>query len=201
MSVGAIILAAGASTRLQQSKQLLLFNNKPLLLHAIETAREAGLQPVVVVLGENAEQHAALLNHQDVHAFENRAWKSGMGSSIKKGVQSIKTLQPDLTAFLLMVCDQPLLQPQHLRDMVALHQSNTSCIVASAYADSVGVPALFPTAYASELLMIGDEEGAKKVILKNIKSVSTVCFPGGVIDIDTVEDYQELLRRTPGDHL
>ena len=78
-----VILAAGTSSRLGSPKQLLIFNNKTLLQHAIDTALNTGCKNVMVVLGAHFDLIKNQLTHQPVQVIENKDWQEGMASSIR----------------------------------------------------------------------------------------------------------------------
>jgi molybdenum cofactor cytidylyltransferase len=99
---------------------------------------------------------------------------------------------PDLEAILLLVCDQPAINARFIERLIATHEATKKDIVASAYADTLGVPALFDRSLFKELLSIGDEAGAKSIILQNPKRVAQFAFPEGAVDIDTWEDWEKI---------
>ncbi len=80
--------------------------------------------------------------------------------------------------------------------MIKLRETTKNSIVASSYADTLGVPALFDRSLFQELLSLGDKAGAKSVIFRNRERVAEFVFPEGKIDIDTREDWQKL--KEPG---
>lgn len=84
-SIAIIILAAGASTRMGTPKQLLPYQGCSLLRYTIESAMASVCQPVVVVLGANAQQIASEVNQSSVMVVENPDWHLGMGSSKSLG--------------------------------------------------------------------------------------------------------------------
>ena len=81
--------------------------------------------------------------------------------------------------------------------MIALRETTGKSIVASSYADTLGVPALFSRSVFEELLSLGDKEGAKSIVLRNRERVASLSFPEGQIDIDTSDDWEKL-ERTDG---
>src|SRR5262245_12782516 len=106
-SIGAVILAAGASSRMGTSKQLLKFGGQTLLRRAALAAQEAGCNPVVIVTGARAEEMDEELHELDLREVNNPEWESGMGSSIRAGVQAILKANDKISALVLMLCDQP----------------------------------------------------------------------------------------------
>ncbi len=175
---GAVILAAGGSS-------------KTLLRTIINAACEAGCSPVVVVIGSNDEKIHPELAHAKVMEVRNANWLRGIGSSIRSGVQALTDHAPDVEALLLLVCDQPAVNARVIEDLIATHETTKKEIVASSYADTVGIPALFHRSLFERLLSLGDEVGAKSIILQNPERVARFAFPEGAIDIDTWEDWEK----------
>jgi molybdenum cofactor cytidylyltransferase len=193
--VGAVILAAGESSRFGQPKQLLPFRSKTLVRTVIDAAREAGCSPVVVVIGSNAEKVQQELAHTNVVKIQNKNWQRGIGSSIRTGVQTLIHEVPDVEATLLLVCDQPAVNAPFIERLIATREATKKNIVGSSYADTVGVPAIFDRSFFKELLSLGDESGAKSIILRNREHVAQFPFPEGALDVDTLEDWQKLSDR------
>jgi CTP:molybdopterin cytidylyltransferase MocA len=102
---------------------------------------------------------------------------------------------PDVAATLLLVCDQPAVNSHLIERLIAKHQAIKKNIVASRYADTVGVPAIFDRSLFEELFALGDESGAKSVILQNRERVARFALPEGAIDIDTWEDWEKVSDR------
>ena len=195
MTVSAIILAAGSSSRMGESKQMLTINGQRLLVRTIQTVLDSGIQDVVVVLGSDESIHRKAIGNLPVDTTFNDEWENGMGSSIKHGLLHVTSRHPVPEAVIILVCDQPLLGHRHLQALVAKYQQAAKPIIASSYAQQPGVPVLFDHTCYERLLGLEDKEGAKKVILKNLSDVALVPFPGGEIDLDTMEDYQAFLKR------
>lgn len=195
VNVSVVLLAAGSSSRLGQSKQMLKVDGVPLLQHSARAALDCGAQDVIIILGSNEQPHHDLIKGLPVTTISNHYWKSGIGSSIKSGLNFLIRKAPDTEAVILMVCDQPALTTQHLRNLIESFQQNRTPIIASSYGDTLGVPALFARSFFANLLMLRDEEGAKKLIEQFESQVKPVDFPEGLFDIDTQEDYQNYLRR------
>src|SRR4029077_12999579 len=189
---GAVILAAGGSSRFGQAKQLLPFRGKTLVRAVIDAACQAGCSPVVVVIGSNGEKIHPELAHANVMEVRNTNWQRGIGSSIRRGVKALADHAADVEALVLLVCDQPAVNARVIEGLIATHETTKKEIVASSYADTVGVPALFNRSFFERLLSLGDEAGAKSIILQNPERAAQFPFPEGAIDIDTCEDWAKL---------
>ena len=196
-SIGAIILAAGSSTRMGRPKQLLKFEGTTLLRRATRSAINAECDPVVVVTGASAESLSGELDDLNVHEVFNAEWQSGMASSIKAGIGEITRADPDVDAVVIMVCDQPHVTAELILLLITAYRSRTKSIVASKYGEDFGVPALFDKKHFDELYELEGDRGAKAIVKKHVRDADFVDFPEGVIDVDTADDLRRLTSRNP----
>jgi molybdenum cofactor cytidylyltransferase len=194
-SVGAIILAAGESSRFGQPKQLIQFQGKSLVRRVVDAASEANCSPVIVVTGNGATEVKHELRETNASTVENKRWKAGIGTSIRAGVRYLIDNAPNAEATLLLTCDQPFVDADVLSGLSALHSKTGKPIVASAYADTLGVPVLFDRSMFQELLRLDGDSGAKTIILSNPARVAEFSFPKGNIDVDTVQDFESIARK------
>src|SRR5207248_11581381 len=137
------MLAAGGSSRFGQPKQLILFRGKNLLCRVIDAARDGGCSPVVVVIGSDGQRVARELEQRNVISVENKRWQRGIGSSIRTGVQGLIVHTPDIDAIVLIVCDQPAVNEDTIRHLIMLSEQTHQSIVASSYANTLGLPAFY----------------------------------------------------------
>ncbi|HEV7427320.1 MAG TPA: nucleotidyltransferase family protein [Thermoanaerobaculia bacterium] len=161
----AVILAAGASTRLGSPKQDIVFEGETLLQRAERLARAVAEDVIVVTpeLNPDAEE--------------------GIASSIRAGVRRAGNAR-----ILIMLCDQPLITVTHLQDLIAIDAP----IVATGYAGIAGVPAVFAPEFASELLALRGDRGARAVIEAHRDVTRVVSFEDAAVDIDTTDDLRKL---------
>lgn len=188
----AVVLAAGASTRLGQAKQLIEAGGESLLRRTARLALEAGCAPVVVVLGYEAERMRAELSGLSAEVVINAEWPQGMGSSLRCGVEFVCAREHRPENILLLVCDQPRLTVEHLRALVARHAAGGMAITASEYAGRAGVPAMFAAELVPELLQCMGDQGAREVIRRDARRVQAIPWPDGAVDVDRPEDLEEL---------
>jgi molybdenum cofactor cytidylyltransferase len=188
--VGAVILAAGSSSRMGSPKQTLRFRGESLLRRTALAALGAGCRPVIVVTGANAELSRGELRGLDVVEVVNALWETGMASSVRAGVETLAGA--DASAAVLMLCDQPHLTSEIISGLVAAHSANGSPVVASKYGGSFGVPALFGRALFAELARLEGAAGAKQVIKRHASEAHFLPFPGGEVDVDTPDDFSRL---------
>jgi len=192
-STGIIILAAGSSSRLGRPKQLLPWKGTTLLGHIIHEAMQASLDPIVVVTGAFAEEVSNILAAEPVIVAHNPDWSEGMASSIVKGISALLMAAPVTGSAIVAVCDQPFLSATLLRDL-AERQTPDHPIVACTYDNVIATPALFHHSLFDELLKLRGDAGAKKIIRDHAEQVTTLPFPQGDLDIDTMEAYHAVLK-------
>jgi molybdenum cofactor cytidylyltransferase len=191
--VGAVVLAAGASSRMGVPKQTLQFRGQSMLRRAALAALGAGCRPVIVVTGANAELSRGELDGLDVREVLNTSWETGMASSVRAGVEALASADAD--AVVLMLCDQPHVTAEVISGLVAAHRANGSPLVASTYGGSFGVPALFSRTLFAELARLEGGTGAKQVIKRHASEAHFLPFPSGEVDVDTPDDFSRLTAK------
>ena len=174
--IAAIVLAAGASSRLGSPKQLAMLGTETLLERAVRVAREASCRPVIV-LGASAGLIQERCSLDGVQVALNEDWASGMGSSIVCGVKAVG----DADGVVVMTCDMPAVSPVHLRILI-----DSGEVAASGYAGRRGVPAYFPAVFFPELMKMRGDAGARELL----QQARVVELAGGELDVDTVEELQ-----------
>ena len=184
--IGTIILAAGSSSRMSGSKQMLHVNGESLLRKCTRVVKNLE-KPALVVLGHDFETHKAEISDMDMDITFNLDWQKGMGSSLKFGLNQLHHNYPTLNGVLITVCDQPHLSTHTLINLIKVFDDEDS-IVASYYNQTVGPPVIFGRNYFKELLKIEDHQGAKYLL--NKYETKKVSFPEGAIDIDTDREWE-----------
>ena len=192
--ISALILAAGSSSRMGQPKQALLVDGEPLIVRTVRAALASKADTVLAVLGSGASNHKQVLNDLPVSILIHERWQEGLGSTLKRGLNEILRLNSQTNAVLVMVCDQPELTTEHLNQLIDQYKSTHHAIVASSYQGAIGVPAIVDSSLFSDLLRIENHEGAKAVIRNYPQLTLAIPFPGGEIDLDTLEQYTRYLR-------
>lgn len=166
-----LLLAAGSSTRLGSPKQLVRFQGEELLHRAARIAREVG--PTTVVIRTGACAMHDTLRDLDVSVVENAEADEGMASSIRA---ALRVTTGDV---LIMLCDQPHVTAEHLRELAK------GPLAATGYADTVGVPAYFPAKFRDELMALRGDVGAKRVIESHRDELVVIPFEAAAVDVDT----------------
>jgi molybdenum cofactor cytidylyltransferase len=195
-NVGAVILAAGGSSRFGQPKQLLKFRGETLAGRAVRAVAEAHCAPVIIVVGESENAIREGLRETVAVILENPDWQRGLGTSIHRGLEHLIELAPATDAVILLACDQPLVDAGTIVTLIAEQARTPKPMVASHYANTLGVPALFDRSCFDDLLALPDNSGAKSLIAARPDDVASIAFEDGAIDIDTPADFQRLIAES-----
>lgn len=189
MKTAILILAAGTSSRMGTSKQLLPIGDTTLLGLSIENALKTNANEVFCVLGANAALIQKETDKYPVKVIFNTNYESGLSSSIVAGIKELKTYD----AVLIMLADQPKVDTHYLNELITSCKENPTKIIASNYGKKVGVPAIFPKAFYAELLQLKGDKGARD-FLQSEKDIIKL-LPKSLLDIDTQDDYHDFLNQ------
>jgi molybdenum cofactor cytidylyltransferase len=193
-NVGAIILAAGGSRRFGSPKQLLAFQSESLVHRSVRVATEAGIASIAVVAGESIDAIKGEVRETSAAVVENRDWELGLGTSIRCGLRHLRASIPDLEAVVIIACDQPFVEASIIAALLEERKRSGQPIVASSYAGTLGIPALFDRSCFEALFALPDDSGAKALIESRPDEVAQIKFEQGAIDIDTPADLERLAR-------
>jgi len=187
-----ILLAAGESKRFGQPKQLLDWKGKPFVRQVAETALHAGLWPVIVVTGSNAEQVEKAVTGLDVTIVRNENWQNGQGASIATGVRA---LPKNTGASIFLLADQPQIPAEILRALVETHAQNLPAILAPlALEEKRANPVLFDRIAFPDLLQLAGDVGGRALFGKYKVEYLPWHDEALLLDVDTPEDYERLKK-------
>ena len=196
-----MLLAAGPSSRLGQSKQLVRVGDETLVRRAARLLVDAGLDYITVVTGCDAELVTAELEGLQLGAVYNRDWAQGMGSSINCGARKMPQA---VDGVLVMVCDQWRLEESHLRRLVEAWKSDISRIYVACWDDKEafvsGPPVVFPRKLIPELKGMHPRRGARQLIDRHMDITEFVKMENAAFDLARPEDLERLsddARRSP----
>lgn len=187
--VAGIILAAGGSRRFGKPKQFLDWKGQPFVRVVATKALEAGLSPVVVVTGANAEPVEAAVKDLNVIVVRNEEWESGQGSSIRIGIRSLT----NVGASIFLLVDQPQVTPSILRALVEKHAQGLYPIVAPMVMDRRANPVLFDRVTFPDLLALEGDVGGRAIFHKHSVEYLPWHDDRLLLDVDTPEMYQRLI--------
>ncbi|HSQ00498.1 MAG TPA: nucleotidyltransferase family protein [Candidatus Dormibacteraeota bacterium] len=190
--VAVVLLAAGASRRMGQPKQLLAYRGRPLVHHAASAMLASPCRPILVVLGAEAERTRAALDGLPVDVVHNPHWAYGVGTSIAAGITAVAAR--GVSGAVVALADQAGVTAATVDRLLAARAASGRAIVASRYAGTVGVPAYFAAAVFPQLLRLEPDQGCKPLILAAGEHAAHVDCPEAELDVDTEQDYRQLLE-------
>ncbi len=190
--IAGIVLAAGGSTRFADGpKQLLDWEGIPLVRKVASTAIEAGLEPVIVVLGAHAEKIGLALDGMPVEIRVNESWAQGQASSVRAGIDACP---PEVGGAVFLLVDQPQIPATLIRSLVEAHSRTLAAITVPQIDGGRGNPVLFDRTTFSGLLDLTGDEGGRALFSRYRIEWVPWHDPRMLLDIDSLEDYVRLIR-------
>ena len=190
----AILLAAGGSTRLGRPKQLLPWNGSTLLGSTINRLSMAGCERLIVVLGayeSEVREHCVAPSYVPLEIVTNVHWNKGQATSLRAGIEYAVAVK-DIGATVIALCDQPLIDSSHYRELMAKVRRLGYFAAATEYPEGLGVPVCVSSSALRSLSVSVGDTGAKKWLREQPPhSVGRVTCPAAAMDIDTEIDYRE----------
>ncbi len=195
INVPHILLAAGASKRMGEPKQLLWWGNKRLIQFQIENILNT-TKKLFVILGAHADLIEPYLIKYDIELIRFNEWESGMGDSLAFGVKYIKNSLSNLDGILISLIDQPLILTSHYLKMRKFFEKDKKQIIASeSEVGWAGVPILFDVFYFDQIMALTGEKGARVILKKNMENAILINAGNSLIDMDTPNIYKKLFSK------
>jgi len=189
-NIPVLVLAAGKSSRMQTPKQLLKIGKQSLLEIVLEKALAISSSPIYCVLGANAATIQQEITTKNVVYIFNENYHEGLSTSIVSGINYLEKNHPNLEGVFILLADQPAIEINYLENLIQLFNQKNSKIIASKYPKNIGVPAIFPKMFFSELKTLKGDFGAKEFLKNNKKACILSNFNAILIDLDTKSDYE-----------
>jgi molybdenum cofactor cytidylyltransferase len=188
--VAGVVLAAGASTRMGKNKLLFPLEGSSVLRRAVARAIDAGLDPVIVVLGHEAEHARRELDGLDVRTPLNPAYEEGINASLRTGLAS---LPADAEAVVVMLADMPFVTSDMLATLVERFRSGLAPLVISEYDQVNAPPMLYARTLFPELLAMSGEGCGREVVRRHRHEADVVAWPASALDdLDVPGDYERI---------
>ena len=192
--IGAVVLAAGASTRMGRPKQLLPYRKKTVLQAVLDVLLECALDSIVVVVGHRADAFRQSLESRPVTVCRNPNPDRGMFSSILSGLQAL----PDGTnAAMVVLGDQPWIAPDVVRRVMTAYRCSGKGIVIPIHNGRRGHPCLIDLdSYGNAIRALDGHTGLKPLVRGYPEDTLEIPVEeeGILTDLDTPEDYRKALK-------
>jgi molybdenum cofactor cytidylyltransferase len=194
-AVAGVVLAAGSSTRMGRNKLFFELDGETLLRRVVRRAIAAGLDPVIVVVGHEAEHARAEIAALPCKPVDNPDHALGINRSLRTGISHV----PERArAAVVMLADMPFVTGRMVAELVARYRDSTAPLVISAYGDVNAPPMLYDRALFPELQRMTGEGCGRQVVRRHRREAVAVSWPEAALqDIDVPEDYDRI-RAEPG---
>ena len=195
--IPALVLAAGKSTRMGQTKALLPLGAETFISRIVRTFRAAGVEDVVVVVGHDAARVSDALGRLEPppRIVLNPGYESGQLSSILAGLRAID--RPGITAVLLTLVDVPLVSPETVRAVLLRYRATSAAVVRPVSGSLHGHPVLIDRQLFPQLRAADAASGAKPIVRAHASTAGDVEVDddGAFMDIDTPDEYAAAAAR------
>jgi molybdenum cofactor cytidylyltransferase len=190
--VAAIVLAAGASTRMGRNKLLLEIAGETLVRRVVRAALGAGLDRVVVVLGHDEARVRAQLDGLPCETVVNADHARGAGTSLQAGVRHVAA-DADADAVVIVLADMPFVTAEMIAALADRYRATRAPVVFSRYGDVQAPPTLYDRSLFPELLAIDDDRGGKEVVRRHQAEAAGMDWPESALhDVDSPADYDRI---------
>ena len=191
--IAALVLAAGRSSRMGTINKLLIgIDGKPMVHHAIEAVRAAGLGPIIVVTGHEQDRLQAALAGLPVRLVHNPNYSEGLSSSLKTGLAA---LPDDIDAVLVGLGDMPRVSAADIERLVAaFNPVEGREIIVPTRNGKRGNPVIWAKRFLAEMRELAGDVGARHLIGQHAEAVAEVemASDGVLTDIDTPQALARL---------
>ena len=188
---GAVILAAGMSSRMGEAKQLLRLGQNTLLDQVVEIVRGSRAHEIVLVLGHQAETIQKQLAIKNLKIVINESYQQGMGTSLRMGLAS---LSPETTAALIVLADQPFVRAETLDQLIDHYEQSGAQIAIPVYKGFRGNPVLLDRSVFPEVMALTGDIGCRAIFGNHLEGIIKVPVQdiGILLDLDTKGDVEKL---------
>jgi len=191
--LAAIIVAAGYSFRMKRFKPLLSLGGDTVLEKAVNSFLKSRIKDIRVVVGHRANELCPVLDRLGVQTIVNTNFSEGMFSSVIAGV---KSLLPKVKGFFLLPVDNPIVNRETLEKLQSTFFTTELGIIYPTYQGTRGHPPLISSRYVNKV-MSWDKPGGMRALLEQYEHDAInveVDDPGILLDMDTPEDYRQMLK-------
>jgi molybdenum cofactor cytidylyltransferase len=202
--VGAVVLAAGGSSRMKGTNKLLEpLDGEPVVAHVVGAAAAGGASPIVVVTGHHADAVRDALRGADVELVGNPRWQEGLSTSLAAGVAA---LEGRVGGALICLGDMPRVSPEDVAALVrAFGEARRGSVtgeppaaIVPVHGGEQGNPVLWSAEWFPRLRTISGDRGAKSLLAEVGERVLKVGAGRGVLlDADTPEALERIRSERP----
>jgi molybdenum cofactor cytidylyltransferase len=193
--IAGVVLAAGSSMRMGRNKLLLALIGEPMVRRTVRASLDAGLDPVVVVLGHEAERVREAIWGLGCRTVVNPDHAKGVRLSVQVGIGEVS----EARAAVVILADMPFVTAAMVRSLVDSYREGTSPLVSSQYGDVNAPPTLYDRSLFPEMLAMTGEGCGKQVVRRHLHEAAFVTWPAAALaDVDLPEDYERIRAQLVG---
>ncbi len=199
--IGAVILAAGTSSRMGEAKQLLRLGATTLLDQVTENVRSSRVDEIVLVLGHEAETIKQTIGTKKLKIVVNESYRQGMGTSLRAGLSALPS---EVDAALIVLADQPFVRSATFDQIIDHYQQSNAQIVIPIYKGFRGNPVLLDRSVFPEVTALTGDIGCRAIFGNHLEGIAKVPVEdvGILLDLDSKDDVarlQDFRHGTTGD--
>ena len=190
-SIAGVVLAAGTSTRMGRNKLFLELEGKTLVRHMVERAAKAGFDPLIVVLGHEADLVQRALEGLPFQPVTNHDYERGVNSSLRAGIQAAS--ETPASAAVVMLADMPFVTTAMMTTMIDQYRRSDAPLVVSDYGGVNAPPTLYDRSLFGELAVSEGQGCGKHVVKRHRHEAESASWPvEALTDLDEPADYDRV---------
>jgi molybdenum cofactor cytidylyltransferase len=189
--IGAVILAAGTSSRMGEAKQLLRLGGTTLLDQVMLNLRGSRVDEIVIVLGHEAETIKRQPSVKNLKVVVNESYRQGMGTSLRAGLSALPS---EVEAALIVLADQPFVRSATFDQIIDHYQQSNAQIVIPLYKGFRGNPVLLDRSVFAEVMALTGDIGCRAIFGNHMEGIAKVSVEdvGILLDLDSKDDVARL---------
>jgi molybdenum cofactor cytidylyltransferase len=190
-AVAGVVLAAGTSSRMGQNKLFLQVEGEPLVRRVVGRAARAGFDPLIVVVGHEADLVRRALDGIPYRPVVNPDYERGVNSSLRAGIQAASETQA--RAAVVVLADMPFVTTAMMERLIDSYRSSDAPLVISDYGGVNAPPMLYDRSLFGELAVSEGQGCGKHVVKRHRDEAASVSWPEEALtDLDAPEDYERV---------
>ena len=200
--VSAVVLAAGASTRMGADNKLLLpLGGRPLVTHVVDEVGKARIGELLVVTGYQPDRLRAALAGRDVSFVHNDSYERGMATSLRAGIRAASA---GCSGYMICLADLPMITAEEYDAAISAFgralSADAQAIVRPVFRGQPGHPVILAASYRTEIAAPGAAKACRNIVHRHRARVRELEWTRDhvVHDVDTISAYASLIaERTP----
>ena len=197
--VAGVVLAAGTSTRMGQNKLFMQLAGETLVRRAVERASKAGFDPLIVVLGHEADLVQQALEGIRYLPVVNPEYARGVNSSLRAGIRAAS--ETDAQAAVVILADMPFVTTAMMETLVATYRRSEAPLVISDYQGVNAPPMLYDRSLFPELAALEGQGCGKHVVKRHRQVAESASWPvEALTDLDEPGDFTRVKELVEGPH-